>query len=771
VSWAEPAAWTPVAELILERLSRDVEQWMVLKHHDQLPEVSGDIDLCVPHTEWERTFAVIKSALDELGEFGITYCEHWPHARLMFIAPLPAGDAPARVLQIDFIDGVLWRGVQVAPATELLAGHRTESDVGGIRLPHSSAGLRAALFLTAYAVQASGRLSTEAVEAEGIVSLARADPDGFTRAMQTCHGRVGALAARRFLDGRWSRHLGLVLHARRLLGRPVDHLGLAEAGVTRRSRGHWRRISRDLPGGRAEWMSVHASGHPVVLTRSPRRRRSAPRGLRGHVLLVGPDGVGKSTIANGLMVEAHRRGVTTHHAHWRPRLVMGQADRGNVTTPHAHPPHGSAKSMVKLFALLCDNLVGAVGPWRHARRHGLLVVERGWYDQVIDPLRYRLAASVAPVALVVGRLVPRADLVVLLSADPAVAAARKRELEPAEVERHLDAWTRLAARAGRRVLMLDTEAMDPEACVAAIVRALEPAPESRARSWYRVPIAPRRLGLRVAPGASVEAALSIYEPSNRWARKAAAGNVSLIRRRLARPSAAPLAQLDGLCNQLGLDPDSIGAFRSTADDRFVIGLAAEAELLAFLKVGPLTDTGLRREAEVLDRWRGRPVPPGVPTLRWAGEWEGHFVVATDAVAGRRERDLDVEQVLPVVNQLTTGGVSRLPRVHGDLAPWNVLVTPNGPVLVDWEESRDQPDPMFDLAHFVTQQGAMLHRFAPATAVRLLTEPGSAGWRHLEAVGVAPADAPELLRSYLDRTKRFSTPSGHRYRRLMRDALQ
>ncbi len=217
--------------------------------------------------------------------------------------------------------------------------------------------------------------------------------------------------------------------------------------------------------------------------------------------------------------------------------------------------------------------------------------------------------------------------------------------------------------------------------------------------------------------------------------------------------------------------DSISAFRSTADSRYVIGLAAAGELRAFLKVGPLTDVGLRREAEVLDRWRGRAVPPGVPTLRWAGEWEGQLVVATDAVAGRRRRDLDVEQVLPMVNQLTTGGVSRMPRVHGDLAPWNVVVTPSGPVLVDWEESRDQPEPMFDLAHFVTQQGALLHRFGPATAVRLLTEPGSAGWRHLEAVGVAPADAPELLRSYLDRTKRFSTPSSDRYRRSMREALR
>ncbi len=243
----------------------------------------------------------------------------------------------------------------------------------------------------------------------------------------------------------------------------------------------------------------------------------------GQVLLVGPDGVGKSTIANELRLEAQRRGVRTHHAHWRPRLLMAQADRGPVTTPHARSPHGSAKSVLKLFAVLLDNLVGAVGPWRRARRRGLLVVERGWYDQAIDPLRYRLAGAVAPVTMIFGRWVPPADLVVLLAGSPEVVAARKRELAPAEVERHLDAWRQLAPRAGRRVLVLDTEALDPAACVQEIVRALEP-PEPRTQSWYMVPIAPRRLAMRVAPGASLEAALSIYEPTNRWVRKAAGAN-------------------------------------------------------------------------------------------------------------------------------------------------------------------------------------------------------------------------------------------------------
>ncbi len=273
MTWSEPAAWSPVAEAVLERLSADADHWMVLKHHERLPEVTGDIDLCVPRAEWDKTLEVIRAELGELGDFAITYCEHWPHARLMFIAPRHVGDEPMRILQIDLIDGVLWRGMQLAPAAALLSDHQTVSDAGGVRLPHSSSGLRAALFLTAYGIEGSGRLSGAVIEAKAVGALAREDPDGFITAMRKCHGRVGTLAARRFLADRWSRHQGLVLHTRRLLRRPVEHFRLARAAVERRRRGHWRRLSRDLPGGLPEWLSVHAGGHPVTLTGSPGHAR------------------------------------------------------------------------------------------------------------------------------------------------------------------------------------------------------------------------------------------------------------------------------------------------------------------------------------------------------------------------------------------------------------------------------------------------------------------------------------------------------------------
>lgn len=47
--------------------------------------------------------------------------------------------------------------------------------------------------------------------------------------------------------------------------------------------------------------------------------------------------------------------------------------------------------------------------------------------------------------------------------------------------------------------------------------------------------------------------------------------------------------------------------------------------------------------------------------------------------------------------------------HGDCAPWNLLKTEDGWVLVDWEEARDDRPPFFDLFHYLVQAHVLLGR--------------------------------------------------------------
>lgn len=48
--------------------------------------------------------------------------------------------------------------------------------------------------------------------------------------------------------------------------------------------------------------------------------------------------------------------------------------------------------------------------------------------------------------------------------------------------------------------------------------------------------------------------------------------------------------------------------------------------------------------------------------------------------------------------------------HGDFAPWNLLRTSRGLRAIDWEDSRPDGFPGFDLAHYVIQTGVLMHRW-------------------------------------------------------------
>jgi hypothetical protein len=62
--------------------------------------------------------------------------------------------------------------------------------------------------------------------------------------------------------------------------------------------------------------------------------------------------------------------------------------------------------------------------------------------------------------------------------------------------------------------------------------------------------------------------------------------------------------------------------------------------------------------------------------------------------------------------------------HGDFAPWNLVDDRHGVKAVDWEAGRLEGFPYLDLAFYVLQVGALVHRWPPgktaAFAARWLT---------------------------------------------------
>ncbi|HEY9418332.1 MAG TPA: hypothetical protein VIQ30_26520, partial [Pseudonocardia sp.] len=232
------------------------------------------------------------------------------------------------------------------------------------------------------------------------------------------------------------------------------------------------------------------------------------------VVVAGPDGSGKTTITDAIAARAEAEGVRVFRAHHRPGLIAGRpADAGPVVDPHAKPPRPLPVAAAKLLLVLADYLLGWAFVWRRHRRTGLLLLERGWLDMAVDPLRYRLPNGLAPVVVALARLLPRPDAVLLLTGDAEAMNARKPEIGVAEVSRQIVRWRSVLTAVSRRIVEIDTVRTEPQAAVDALTHALRvPGP------WRRVPGTPRRVDLRATGQA--RPGMGIYQPQSVRARSA-----------------------------------------------------------------------------------------------------------------------------------------------------------------------------------------------------------------------------------------------------------
>ena len=176
-------------------------------------------------------------------------------------------------------------------------------------------------------------------------------------------------------------------------------------------------------------------------------------------MIVGPDGTGKTTLCNALVeqtlahvpvrVLANRRGAE------RPGLLPRRKLRGSPSEPHRHPAHPPLLSLAKVLYAFVDVYLGwtlKIQPF--VRRGGWVIVERGWWDMVVDPQRYRLAIP-RRIRRWFARAMPRPTLVLVLEAPTEVITARKAQLSESELVRQMKAWHELLP-AGQRRLHLDT---------------------------------------------------------------------------------------------------------------------------------------------------------------------------------------------------------------------------------------------------------------------------------------------------------------------------
>jgi hypothetical protein len=500
-------------------------------------------------------------------------------------------------------------------------------------------------------------------------------------------------------------------------------------------------------------------------------RWSDPTGL--VVVVAGPDGVGKSTLAAQLP-SACAGGMLflrDKHAHWRPGLLpsLGSlvgSPAGDAARPHGRPPHRPLVSAAALVYYWVDFLLGDLALFAPFKaRTGLVVQERGWWDMLVDPNRYRLQVPSWAVRTL-GRMLPQPDLVIVLEAGPDVLLSRKSEVKRGELIRQTRSWREAVPARVRRV-HLDASGSPQDVRMSARDAVVSALADRAARrigpGWVRFPIrSATRWTLPRGPRGEAGAGFCVYQPIAWKARLAwqvgkTAASMGLLRL-LPRGEAPPEAVRRALAPYVP-PRCTLSILRANHPGRYVVSIVGtQGRVHAVAKIA--TDApgahALEVEARNIDLYAGllaKPLraprilerAPGVLVLEpveWIPRHHPSRLPGTVAHALGRA----------FARSLREG--NEVGFAHGDCAPWNLLRSRDGWVLVDWEAALAGAPAFYDVFHYVIQGHVLLGR---PSLTGILRHEASSSWvgRAIEAFGAGAGLDPLAWRTHLAEYLRFS----------------
>jgi thymidylate kinase len=241
----------------------------------------------------------------------------------------------------------------------------------------------------------------------------------------------------------------------------LDHreVRLIDAAI---ASGDWRAVQFELP---TLARLATSRGRRVGLAESARRLSSRiarwirpNRGL--HVVFLGPDGAGKSTIIERVEHDLHD--AFLHHAYltFAPGLIPGKFAAPKPGGPHSLPPRSLPASLAKAgWWLVCytAGYLATVHPTR--ARGGLVINHRYLVDAIVDRKRYRYSG---PVELLraIWRIAPKPDVIILLDAAPEVIHARKKEVALEDIIAQRDGYKAIVGSLDYAYLISTDQSID-----------------------------------------------------------------------------------------------------------------------------------------------------------------------------------------------------------------------------------------------------------------------------------------------------------------------
>jgi thymidylate kinase len=208
------------------------------------------------------------------------------------------------------------------------------------------------------------------------------------------------------------------------------------------------------------WHSVTASAQ-VGLKIALRGVRAwlRPNGL--FCVMLGPDGVGKSTTIQRLQLELQTLFGPCRKERWRPGIIRKVTPDSSNRMPHAKLQRGGVTSTLFVFWLALDFSIGyAISAYPEMARSQTIIFDRYFHDLLIDPKRYRYAGPMWIARLISWFIPPRKALFIILDAEEEVILSRKQELPLHELRRQRNAYRNFGLRAPSSMIISTEKPVD-----------------------------------------------------------------------------------------------------------------------------------------------------------------------------------------------------------------------------------------------------------------------------------------------------------------------
>ncbi|MGA3080477.1 MAG: hypothetical protein ABSD44_03730 [Terracidiphilus sp.] len=176
------------------------------------------------------------------------------------------------------------------------------------------------------------------------------------------------------------------------------------------------------------------------------------------IVILGPDGAGKTSVIAGLIEELNRKGRAVKMRYLKPFLFMPiLSDPVTINVnPHGRPPRSALPSIAKIFGWFLEE--GYANLFQD-KKENLLICDRYYHDLLIDPIRYRYGGPMWAARLI-GKLMPRPAMWILLDAPAEVLQTRKQEVSAEECARQRQAYLAFVRKQPKNVIVDASQSLD-----------------------------------------------------------------------------------------------------------------------------------------------------------------------------------------------------------------------------------------------------------------------------------------------------------------------